>query len=98
MNDSIIQSIIESGAVTENELLFALHKTGKVDVVKLIRETVENIKLRIAGITNAEAVTKLRETSIYLATMADIIEDIAEDEPETESVSTQTIHVVGGVA
>ena len=94
---SIIEDFVDSGAVSGSDLLYALHKTGRVNVPKFIKEAVANIKLDIENETDIEAVKKMRETAIYLTTMADIIEDITDDEDEyVETESTQVINVVGG--
>ena len=49
MVDSILDSLIESGGVTEVQILAALHSTGQVDVVKLITEVIDNTKREISN-------------------------------------------------
>ena len=57
MVDSILDSLIESGAVTEIKILASLHKSGVVNVVKLITEAIENTK---AGIENGNTAKLVR--------------------------------------
>jgi hypothetical protein len=96
MSNSIIKSFMDSGVVTEAELLFALHKTGKVDVVKFVKESVSNIKCQISEMSNGEAVEKLRETAVYFETMAEIIEEIDTGHTEACIEESSVVQVVGG--
>jgi len=95
MGNSILTAMLDTGVVSESDMLFTLHKTGKVDVPQWIKETVANIKLEVAGLTNVEAVAKLRETATYLETMASIIEDIDNDTAKGDDSSPTKISVVG---
>jgi len=110
MNKTILESLIESGGISEGAVVFALLKSGKinlddilaesgitdaemlislhrsdeVNVVKLITETVRNIKVSIDSMTSGEAATELRRTAVYLESLAVILEDV-EEEPYGES-------------
>ena len=97
MEKTILESLIDSGVVTESKILFGLHKSGVVDVITLIKETVANIKVRVADMSNVEAIKKLRETASYLEAMACIIEDINNETDVQDEVeqAPDVITVVG---
>ena len=129
MNDSILDSLLESGSITENDvfgavtsfmtagelfslvrssdamkisdldidetkILVEIGKLGKVDIPQLAKETVSNIKVRIADLTNTEAITELKRVVTYINTMIELLES---DEESTlvPVVTTSSITVVG---
>ena len=75
---SILDSLIETGGVTEAEILKSLHVSGVVDVVKLIAET---IKTKASGAT-LKSKADVRKIKEELISLLDIVEELIEDEYE----------------
>jgi len=53
MNETILESLIERGAISQEKLLFALLGTGKIDVGAIIKET---------GLTDTEMLVSLHQS------------------------------------
>ncbi len=82
-----VGAIIKEAGLTDTEMLVSLHQSDELDVVQLIRETVANIKVKIDGMTSAEAVVELRKTATYLESLAQIIEDVDNGIENVESIT-----------
>ena len=88
----ILTSLLEAGGVTESEVLVALHKSGSVDVLKLLKETVKN---KVSSLDEAETKAEVRAVKEALIDILDMIEEmIDEGEEETENEKPQTSEFV----
>ena len=83
---SIINSLLETGGVTEADILVSLHKSGKVDAVKLLTETVKNASRVVEDCeaTTAERIEKAKECQDIYGTVVQILELVKEAEPFPE--------------
>ena len=126
MNETILESLLESGSITESDVfvavtsfmtagelfslvrssdamriseldidetkvLIAIGKTGKVNISQLAKETVSNIKIKIADLSNSEAITELKKVIVYLKTMIELLDDYSVDEDIVSTPITTTV-------
>lgn len=64
------------GEPTADRVLIALHKGGMINAVKLIGETITNLKASIdSDMTNAQKVAKIDEAIEYLKVVRNLIAD-----------------------
>lgn len=87
MADSIIKSLVDTGAINaENEIdfLVPLHKSGVVNVVQLISETAKNTLNGVLDptMTTAERVAKAKKLRGYIDVIVKLLQDDEEDEQE----------------
>jgi hypothetical protein len=87
---SILNSLIESGGVTESEILISLHKSGAVDVLKLLAETA---RTKISAIGEVSTKADVRAIKAELIDILDTIEAMIEDEEAPEDNGEYVIPV-----
>lgn len=86
--DSILFSLLESGQIDKDEemkIVVQLHKSGVVDIVKLVVEAIADFKAVLSNGVKAEKLDKINSAIEYLQLAKQIIE-AEEDNPVLESV------------
>ncbi|MCP4337379.1 MAG: hypothetical protein GY799_00490 [Desulfobulbaceae bacterium] len=101
-NDSILFSLLESGKIDKDEelkIVVQLHKSGIIDVVKLITEAIADFKnildkgtdktARLEKVRSAIEYLKIAEAVITAEEESPVLESVAPvDEPRATSIAT----------
>jgi len=104
--DSILLSLLESGQIDKDEelkIVVQLHKSGIIDVVKLITEAISDFKSILdKGTDKASRLEKVRSAIEYLK-IAEAVINAEDESPVLESVppvdepkQVQVATVIGG--
>lgn len=86
--DSILFSLLESGKIDKEQemnICVELHKSGVLDVVKLVSEAIADFKAVLSNGIKAEKLDKINSAIEYLQLAKQIIE-AEDDNPVLESV------------